>query len=876
MVFAALLLRQLSLQTKPFPQQVFDFYDLFKTESPQKQAKYLMKTLTSVSSTFSKCFVVVDALDEIDPKYRKAFLKILKELQSASMKIFVTTRPYLHEISEAFSSDIQQPIEAHENDIKTFLEDSLVNCGHMEELLDDRLTEEVISTLSHNASGMFLLPALQIQAILDQVSRSGIRSILRSLSSDLHVVFGRFIERIKNQPDSRQQIASAALTWLAYAKRNLSIDELRHALATRLSDTELDQDNMVSPRVIVESCLGLLVIEQDSSAIRLVHFSLQEYLQSHRQDLFPDGDLTLAATCLTYSNFSSILDGFQAYRPDFARLVQNYPLLAYSCSHWGHHAVLSMTPTIRELAMAYLSEKARVVGASKITDWGSGHNTLLRESRNFSPAGNSLHCVSMFGLAEFVPDLIRKGASVRELNYRGSSPLHEATHLAQVETAIVLLKEGANVDEVNLDGNTPLFLASASGHTELLKVLLKCKANPNARCKDNWMPLHKAADCGQLMAVELLLNHGASLTKASVKGLTALHRASGRGHLAVVQLLLSRCSKANVQTSDGWTPLHGAASTGRTDVVWLLLREKAEVNHVASDGCTPLHRACLGGHLDTVRTLLGFGAKRMLTDSIGEIPLHKAAKGGHISVIHALLDQEPVMRTAQLQLSNARLQIPRDIALGAAYYDLAKMLTVNYDSSDDQNEVEVMIKSDNLSKVDLLLAQGTIPDKPDKNGLTPFHQAISDERYEIASMLADHGADIDHAALNGWTPLHTASKRGNLECVKLCIQHNAQVMSRDPSKRTPLHKACQSGNVDVVRLLVENKADPQARDLVGYRAIHACAEAGHEDIARFLIFEHHVNVEARTALGLTPQAVAAEAGHHDLAEFLRAQRVIYA
>lgn len=45
-------------------------------------------------------------------------------------------------------------------------------------------------------------------------------------------------------------------------KRTLSIDELRHALATRLSDTELDQDNMISPRIVVESCLGLLVIEQ--------------------------------------------------------------------------------------------------------------------------------------------------------------------------------------------------------------------------------------------------------------------------------------------------------------------------------------------------------------------------------------------------------------------------------------------------------------------------------------------------------------------------------------------------------------------------------------------------------------------------------------
>lgn len=872
MTFAASLLRQLSLQTKPFPQPVFDFYELFKTESPQKQAKYLIKTLISVCSTFSECFVVVDALDEIDPKHRKDFLKILKELQSASVKIFIATRPHLHDTFETFSSDIRQLVEAHENDIKTFLANSLANSENMEELLDDKMTEEVINTLSQNANGMFLLPALQIQAVLDQVSKSGIRSILRSLSSDLHEVFGGFIERIKSQPGSRQQVASAALTWLAYAKRNLSIDELRHALATRPSDTELDQDNMVSPRIIVESCLGLLVIEQENSAIRLVHFSLEEYLQTHRQNLFPNGDLTLAVTCLTYSTFSSILLCFQDNQADLASLVQDYPLLAYSCNYWGHHAGLSMTPTIRELAMKFLSEKARVVGVSKITDWGFERKALLHEYQHLLTTGNPLHCVSMFGLAELIPDLIRKGASVREQNQRGNSPLHEATYFTQIEAANALLKEGAAVDQENYDSNTALFLASASGHVELLELLLKFEANPNARCRDCWTPLHKAADCGHLKAVELLLDHDASLTQASSRGLTALHRASGRGHLEVVQLLLSRCSELNAQSSDGWTPLHGAASSGRNDVVQLLLRKKAEVDHVARDGCTPLHRACLRSHLDTVRTLLRFGAEHIVADEIGEIPLHKAAKGGHVSVVRLLLSDALEMRAAQLEFSNVWSQVPRDMALNAAYYDLAKLLTLNYDNISDQNEVELMIKSGNLSKIERLLAEGIVPDKPDNNGLTPLHQAISNEKYKIASMLVDHGANIEHAALNGWTPLHTASKRGNLDCVKLCLQHKAQVTSRDCFGRTPLHKACQGGNVDVVRLLIENNADPEARDWAHYEAIHACAEAGHEDIARFLVFEYHVCLECRTVDGQTPQAVAARAGYHDLAEFLRSQR----
>src|SRR5947199_6921988 len=112
------------------------------------------------------------------------------------------------------------------------------------------------------------------------------------------------------------------------------------------------------------------------------------------------------------------------------------------------------------------------------------------------------------------------------------------------------------------------------------------------------------------------------------------------------------------------------------------------------------------------------------------------------------------MRVAQLEFSNIWSQVPRDMALSAAHYDLAKLLTLSYDNISGQSEVELMIKSGNLSKIERLLAEGIVPDTPDSNGLTPLHQAISDEQYMIASMLVDHGANIEHAALNGWTPLH--------------------------------------------------------------------------------------------------------------------------
>lgn len=872
MAFAASLLRQLCGRSKSFPQTVLDFHELFKSDSPIKQGQYLMRTLINVCATFTDCFVVIDALDELESKHRKSILSIVKELQAANVKIFATTRPHLPDISRIFSSDIQQLIEAHEDDIKMFLTTSLAENEHLDDILDNQLTEEIVDILSRNANGLFLLPALQIQTITEQVSKSGIKSILRSLSSNLEEVFRIFIDRIKSQPGSRQQVASATLTWLAYAKRNLSLDELRHALATRLGDVELDRDNLISPRIIVESCLGLLIIEQENAAVRLVHLSLQEYLQGRRQDLFPSGDSMLAATCLTYSSFVPTLPRLRMNQADLASLVRQYPLLGYSSSHWGYHAAADMTPLIRELAMKLLSDKARVMTTLTIAYWDLGRLMVLLETACLPLKGNSLHCVSMFGMRELIPDLVRSGADIRKRNDCGNSPLHEATYFSQPGAVESLLKEGAVVDQENSNGNTALFLAAASGHREMLELLLDYGANVNANCRDNWMPLHKASDSGHLEAVEVLCEHGASLTLGSARGLTALHRASGRGHTKVAEFLLSKGSAIDVQTSDGWTPLHGAASSGRNEVVQLLLQKGANVNHMARDLCTPLHRACQGGYLNTVCTLLQSGADRLVANRRGEIPLHKAASGGHTSIVYLLLDAQPDMRGAQFDSTDIAFQCPRDRALQAAHYHLSKLLRHGHNNALGENAVEANIKSGNLVQIQEILAGQGILDEPDSNGLTPFHQAVSEKQYAIACLFLHHGARVDHAAFNGWTPLHTACKRGDIDCVRLCILHGASITSKDLYKRTPLHKACQGGNVDVVRLLAENGADLVARDSFSFTPMHACAEAGYEDVARFLRFEYHLDLESRTADWQTCQAVAARAGHHALAEFLRAYR----
>ncbi len=64
--------------------------------------------------------------------------------------------------------------------------------------------------------------------------------------------------------------------------------ELQQALAVELATTDLDDDNITEPELLVSVCLGLVKIDRTSAIIRLVHFTAQDYFVRTRSKLFPE------------------------------------------------------------------------------------------------------------------------------------------------------------------------------------------------------------------------------------------------------------------------------------------------------------------------------------------------------------------------------------------------------------------------------------------------------------------------------------------------------------------------------------------------------------------------------------------------------------
>ena len=117
----------------------------------------------------------------------------------------------------------------------------------------------------------------------------------------LEDAYGATIERIKAQGGDKSRLGMAALMWICHAERPLMADELCDALAVELGSTDFNENNAPSMSTLVGCCQGLITVDKERSTVRLVHFTLQEYL-SIRDDIFGRPHSTMAEICLTYLN----------------------------------------------------------------------------------------------------------------------------------------------------------------------------------------------------------------------------------------------------------------------------------------------------------------------------------------------------------------------------------------------------------------------------------------------------------------------------------------------------------------------------------------------------------------------------------------------
>ena len=202
---------------------------------------------------------------------------------------------------------------------------------------------------STNVCVRFLLPALNIDEVLEQTNRDGIRRTLQQLPSGLSAAFGKVMERIERLPEARRDLAKSVILWVSHVQRPITLDELREAIAATSNPSCLNPESLTPGKILIEFCQGLVAVDEKTSIVRLVHSAFQEYIQAHKEILFPRGDKLISLACISYLSVQDFNSGslgqfsFQdvelASRDQLSNAsINEFKFRDYAEHFWGDHA----------------------------------------------------------------------------------------------------------------------------------------------------------------------------------------------------------------------------------------------------------------------------------------------------------------------------------------------------------------------------------------------------------------------------------------------------------------------------------------------------------------------------------------------------------
>ena len=449
----------------------------------------------------------------------------------------------------------------------------------------------------------FLLVRLHLESLSDKTTIKAVKQALDTLpkgSEALTFAYSDAIERIENQKTGFATLAKETLSWLVCVERELNIDELLHALAVEENAQGLDEENIQEAEDVISSCAGLVVLDEETQVIRLVHYTLQEYLESKLVSWAPQARELVAAACLTYLAFESCTPSranFVEYGDEtlfydesqsrFVRHCQLHPFFRYAAKHWVTHAryCIGRTSHFRILDFLESMEESQRL------------DTLLQIMMYNVPfplpheQATRLHVLAMIGFEAQCAEIIRKGYSPIVQDFHGQTPMHYATFP---------------------------YPGASDGQEDVIKLLLaKSEVDPNTQDAHGVTPLICAVQCGRDDITQVLLTYPDIDVNMVTAGyfFTALFYAVTGCHELITRALLQRDDlDVNFQNKTGMTALMHAASRGRTSVVEIILQHSGVRIDLRNDrNETALMIAYRKGYRAIVRLLENIGAP-------GEIP----------------------------------------------------------------------------------------------------------------------------------------------------------------------------------------------------------------------------------------------------------------
>ncbi|KAK6497142.1 hypothetical protein TWF506_004617 [Arthrobotrys conoides] len=764
-----------------------------------KETPLLDALLDILINSPAKVFLAFDAVDEASLATQKEFLRYLYDLSSGPRRLFFSSRP---NISASFipRGVFSKKIEAQRADIEAFVRVKLKESSWIQDILSnesDDFKERIIQQLVSRANGMFLVVEFLVTLCEGSTCPDDISHHAETMPSDPNCVYDRTWTVIYAQSKERVTLASKVLSWVCLAKRNLSVQELREAVAIEVGSRELNRGRLSPDSLLIDVCKGLIIIDERDQIIRLAHATVQDFL-TEKIDC-KEQSLKITLSCLTYLSYD-LFAGRERNKERRAiqEALRENNFLRYAVPYFLDHTreFREETSLVRPLMTfahhnglrRFFFQTCQKLGVF----WG------LTSYSDFE-IDNPLSFITLTNNRGAANDIVRHISldELNEMGEKGQFPLFLASKYGNEDIVCQLLEKGADIEDEGDDGSTALHYAT--GHEPTMRVLIRKGADVDKPDHAGFTALSYAAKLGAEDIVKLLVSEGADIEYKDNDGQSPLSLAAKEGYEVVARHLLTKGADINSKDAVGRTPLTWAACNGQKAVVKVLVLERIGVELNVKDwyGRTPLSLAAENGHDKVVKFLLANGADPNIGDVGGRTPLWYAAGGTTASKQD--LDTRSRAQT-RVRIINLLLERGADIKANtgsglAALHQAAK--------------------SGQTAVVELLLEKGEYIDLKDgRYGRTPLMWAVSDKKgTKLVELLLQKGADVNlQEDKFGRTTLMWAVVERNVEAVKLLIDTGGvNLLPSDFWSQTPLSLAENfesinpddiSANSEIVKLLL--------------------------------------------------------------------------
>ena len=658
-----------------------------------------------------------------------------------------------------------------------------------------------------------------------------VRQTLRDLPVGLVQTYERILLKISKVPLPKQEIAIRAFKWTVCSRRPMNAQELQEAVAFDGFDHCWDRDKIPDKDLMIETCRGLLVRDNEEGTVRFAHYTVQQYLLSAPAigscfQIPPrsEAEAFVGEVCVTYLSFSD-------FETQVALRTPNVQL--------EHLGVLKVggpvsIPTVLGIGKSLLDIPYRLLGGRpKTAPLDIDYSKYLTPIRTKRPEAPST-LTEKYRLLEYVveywmdhtqalePTLnakLRRLVMYKTLSFE-FRPWGTNQHFGPYGCGSC--PDPTKVKELPF---MSLFHYTAhAGHWSLMESFV------TDYCQHEH-PLDETLLIACRQGKDLIVRNLMRKIKFDISDGRAINVAATAGHADLLKYLLDPKEKENKRASpyninsNASSLLNLAATNGHENVVdtifnYCTLAKAIYVNKVDKyTGRTALHSAVMNGHENVIRKLLASGAEIRAN---GATAIHIAAEYGHQDILLILL--KAALETPD---SNSPME----------------MIDIESDSETRDN---TFLRSFDTEGYLLLHKAARI-------GCSAAVETILEHMPTIVDTRVINIKDSKEKGSARLTAVHLAAVFGHLNVLKILANSNADINARvRKSDRTALHFTTVRGHETAVEREV-GESD--------WTALHFAAAEGHEAVVEWLLGNHRdIYTRGRECIRALKLAVS---GDHD-------------